>query len=74
MDGGGYWGSQPAGNSPAAWLEKPKQLEEGPGVLSRYEGPGEFGVLLCGCSLTSRSPQYCTKLCFGVLEKLQEDR
>lgn len=53
--GWGCWINLSAGDLPAAWLEKLRQLGEGPGILSLYGRPRGWSVPLGGCSLTSWS-------------------
>lgn len=48
MDGVRYWGSLPAENSLAGWLEKLRKMGEGSGVLPHYRGSREWGILLGG--------------------------
>lgn len=38
---------------PDVWLEKPRELKEGPTVLAHCGGPTEWGVPACDCTLTS---------------------
>lgn len=69
---GGYWGSLPARNSSADWIEKPRQLADKLGVLLYYGCPRGCGVPLSGCLLTSWSSLYCSKLFFRVPLRFQE--
>lgn len=46
--GCGCWSSLSVGSFLAGCLEKLRQAGEHPGVLSQYQGPREWGALLCG--------------------------
>ena len=58
---------------PADWLEKRRELQEGPGVLAHCGGPREWNLPLCAVHSPLKSPQYWSKLCFRVPLRLQED-
>lgn len=55
MDGVGYWGSLPRGDTPTVWVEKLRELKEGPRILFCCGGPREWGVPMSHC-VTVHSP------------------
>lgn len=67
-------GSLPAGNSYAGLVEKSREMEEDPGILSHCGGTREWDIPLRGSLLTYQSSLYRSELCFRVPPKLLKDR
>ena len=63
IDGWEYGNILPAGNCPAGWLEKLRQVGKAPRVLNHYRGPREWDVPPGGWSLTTWSSLSNTRLC-----------